>query len=92
MSLTAAIQARESLLNHFTELQQLTARWKNPGNIEAERIRLAAALKRLIEAVAGKEADVRSLRQVQHRTHSALQTAQSQWRQVRQDHEKLEAF
>ncbi len=91
-SLTAAIQEKERLLNHLAELQQLTARWKTSGNIEAERIRLAAELKRLNDAVAGKEADIRSLRQAQHRTHSALQTAQTQWRQLHQDHEKIEAF
>lgn len=87
-----AIQAKETILKDFAELQQLTAQWQNLTKIEAQQNKLGQALKQLKQAVADKEKENRSLRQQQHHTHSALKAAQDQWQQIRRDHEKLEPF
>jgi len=91
-SLTADIQARETLLGQFAELDSLTEKWESLENIEAQRIKQENEVKRLENAVSAMEAKSRSLRQAQHRTHSALDAAEGRWRQVCLEHNGLEAF
>ncbi|MBA3030253.1 MAG: hypothetical protein FP816_15780 [Desulfobacteraceae bacterium] len=91
-SLTAEIQARDTLLGRFTELANLSERWESPENIETKHAQQADELKQLGDAVDTMEAEARSLRQTQHRTHSALEAAEARWRQVCREHESLTAF
>lgn len=91
-TLTVDIQARDTLLGRFAELDGLAEKWESPENIEAKRTQQADKLKRLGDAVAAIEAEARSLRQTQHRTHSALEAAEARWRDVCQEHKSLEAF
>jgi hypothetical protein len=91
-ALTADIQAKDTLLGQFAELATLTQRWGGPEDIEAKRVKQADEVKRLGDAVATMEAQARSLRRAQHRTHSALEAAQARWQKVCREHEGLEAF
>jgi hypothetical protein len=91
-ALNTAIQAKETLLNNFTELARLIDQWQRPETLETKCKALADDLTRLNQALAGKEEESKSLRQQQHLTHTALQLSQDQWRHVRQDHEKLQPF
>ncbi len=91
-SLIADIQARDTRLGQFAELDSLTEKWESLENIEAQRVKQENEVKRLGDAVSALEAENRSLRQAQHKTHSALGAAESRWRQVCSEHEGLEAF
>jgi hypothetical protein len=91
-ALNAAIQDKEVLLKHFAELQQLIELWHSAARIEAAHRKQAEELAQLNQAVTRRQDEQRSLRREQQRTHTALQTAQNSWRQVRGAHEKLEAF
>ena len=91
-SLITDIKARDNLLGRFAELAELTEKWGSLEKIEAGRVKQENELNRLADAVAAMEAEVRSLRQSQHRTHSALEAAEARWRQVCREHEGLETF
>jgi len=91
-SLTVDIQARDTRLGQFAELDSLTEKWESLENIEAQRVKQENEVKRLGDAVSSLEAENRSLRQAQHRTHSTLEAAEGRWRQVCREHEDLEAF
>lgn len=91
-SLTTDIQARDTLLGQFAELDSLTEKWEGLENIETLQVKQENEVKRLGNAVSAMEAENRSLRQVQHRTHSTLEAAEGRWRQVCREHEDLEAF
>jgi len=91
-SLAADIQARDTLLGQFTELEGLTEKWESLENIEAKRVRQENEVKRLGDAVSVMDAEVRTLRQTQHRTHSALEAAEARWRQVCREHQGVEIF
>ena len=91
-SLSADIQAKDALLGQFTELGSLTEKWESLENIEAKRVKQENEVKRIEDAVKKMDAESRSLRQNQHRTHSALETVEALWRLVCREHEELETF
>ena len=91
-ALDAAIAEKETCLSQFVQLRQLTDRWPHPGAIAAELKKNAAEVTRLQRAVDAKEAEVRTLRREQQRTHAALQTVQDQWDRVSREHARLQPF
>ena len=91
-SLIVDIQARDTLLGQFKELDSLTEKWESPENIEAQRTKQENKVKRLGDALSDVETENRSLRQAQHKTHSALEAAEDLWRRVCREHEGLEIF
>ena len=91
-SLAVDIQAKDTLLGQFTELDSLTEKWESLESIETKRVKQENEVKRLENAVTKMDAESRSLRQDQRVTHSALETMESRWRQVCREHEELEVF
>ena len=91
-ALGRAIQAKETMLKDFNELQQLTTQWQSLEKIEEKQNQLSQELNQLYQAVTGKEKESRSLREQQRQTHSALKAVQDQCQQISRDHEKIEPF
>lgn len=91
-SLIADIQAKDTLLRQFAELDSLAEKWESLENIEVQRVKQENKAKQLSNDVTAMDAENRSLRQAQRQTHSALDAAESRWRQVSLEHDGLEVF
>ena len=91
-SLTADINAKDTLIRQFEELDGLIEKWESLENITTKQVKLENEVKRLYNGVSDMGAENRSLRQAQNQTHSALKAAEDLWRQVCRDHERLEPF